>query len=101
MCLQSVGLLQRIFDEHGLATVSLTLSREITELSKPSLACFVEHPFGLTLGEPGDRVTQRAIVEAALAEATRAHPAGTIVDLGFKWEKDDLRERQLVDRSVI
>jgi len=54
--MQSVGLLQRLFDEHGLATVSLTLSREITELSQPSLACFVEHPFGLTVGEPGDRV---------------------------------------------
>ncbi len=90
-----MGLLQRVFDEHGLATVSISLVREITELSKPSLACLVEHPFGLTLGDVGDEATQRAVLEACLREAARPHPAGTIVDLGFRWQKDDLRERQL------
>jgi len=95
VCQQSVGLLQRVFDEHGLATVSLTQVREITELVKPSLACLVEHPFGLTLGEVGDRATHRAVLRACLAEAERAHSAGTIVDLGFRWEHDDLRDRQL------
>lgn len=95
MCQQSVGLLQRVLDEHGLATVSLTLSPEITGLSKPSLACSVEHPFGLTLGDLDDKATQRAVLEACLREAMRPHPAGTIVDLGFRWTKDDLRERQL------
>ncbi len=90
-----MGLLQRVFDEHGLATVSLTQVREISELAKPSLACLVEHPFGLTLGDVGDKETQRAVLERCLREATRPHPAGTIVDLGFRWQKDDLRERQL------
>lgn len=90
-----MGLLQRVFDEHGLATVSLTQVREITDLVKPSLASLVEHPFGLTLGDVGDKVTQRAVLESCLREATLPHPAGAIVDLGFRWEKDDLRERQL------
>lgn len=90
-----MGLLQRVFDEHGLATVSLTQVREITELVRPSLACFVEHPFGLTLGDIGDKVTQRAVLERCLSEATIPHPEGTIVDLGIRWEKDDLRARQL------
>ncbi len=90
-----MGLLQRVLDEHGLATVSLSLVREITELSKPSLACLVEHPFGLTLGDVGDKATQRAVLEACLAQAGQPHPAGTIVELGFRWKTDDLRERQL------
>lgn len=90
-----MGLLQRVFDEYGLATVSLTQVREITELAKPSLACLVEHPFGLTLGDVGDKETQRAVLRRCLLEATKAHAAGTIVDLGFHWQKDDLRERQL------
>ncbi len=90
-----MGLLQRLFDEHGLATVSLSQVREITELAKPSLACLVEHPFGLTLGDVGDKATQRAVLAACLREASRPHPPGTIVDLGFRWQKDDLRERQL------
>jgi len=99
VCQQSVGLLQRVFDEHGLATVSLTQVREISELAKPSLSCFVEHPFGLTLGAVGDDASHRAVLRACLAEATQPHPAGTIVDLGFRWEHDDLRERQLRNQA--
>ena len=90
-----MGLLQRVFDEHGLATVSITQVREISELVKPSLACLVEHPFGLTLGAVGDHATHRAVLRACLAEAAQPHPAGTIVELGFHWQLDDLRERQL------
>ena len=90
-----MGLLQRVLDDHGLATVSVTQVREITALVKPSLACLVEHPFGLTLGAIGDKTIQRAVVRACLAEAAEPHPPGTIVDLGFRWERDDLRERQL------
>ena len=95
MCQQSVGLLQRVFDEHGIATVSITQVREVTELVKPSLACLVEQPFGLTLGAVGDSAAHRRIVLATLREADRPHPAGTIVDLGERWTLDDERERQL------
>jgi D-proline reductase (dithiol) PrdB len=84
-----------VFDDHGLATVSITQVREITEIVRPSLACLVEHPFGLTLGAVGDQQAHAAIVAATLAEAARPHPAGTIVDLGYRWTDDDLRERQL------
>lgn len=90
-----MGLLQRVFDQHGLATVSLTQAPEITELVKPSLACLVEHPFGLTLGATRDNATHRSVLNACLAEASQPHPPGTIVDLGFRWDLDDLRERQL------
>lgn len=94
MCQQSVGLLQRIFDDHGLATVSITQVPEITALVKPSLAAFVAHPSGLTLGAVADKTTQRDVLRRCLAEPTQEHPAGTIVDLQFVWP-DDLRERQL------
>ena len=63
-------------------------------LVNPSLACFVAHPFGLTLGAVGDKATQRRVVERCLREAERDHPAGTIVDMGLRWS-DDLRELQL------
>lgn len=33
--------------------------------------------------------TQRAVLEACLREATRAHPPGAIVDLGFRWKEAD------------
>ena len=95
MCVQSVGLLQRALDEAGVPTVSITLSPDITEKSKPSLSCFVAMPFGLTLGDVGDAATHEAIVRDTLAEAYRDHPAGTIVPLPYRWDRDDLRARQL------
>ena len=84
-----------MLDEHGLATVSITQVREMTERVRPSLACLVETPFGLTLGGVGDEAAHARIVASTLAEAERAHEAGTIVDLGERWTADDERERQL------
>ena len=77
-----------------MATVSITQVPEITRLVQPSLACFVAHPFGLTLGAVGDDATHDAVLRAVLTEAAEPHPAGTIVPLPFRWP-DDLRRRQL------
>ncbi len=68
---------------------------EITRLVKPSLACLVAHPFGLTMGAVGDVDGRLALLQRVLGEAASAHPPGTIVDLGLTWP-DDERERQLM-----
>jgi hypothetical protein len=77
-----------------MATVSITLVPSVICHAAPSLACFVAHPFGLTLGAPGDDATHEAVLSAVLAEATRPHRAGSVVSLPFRWP-DDLRARQL------
>ena len=84
-----------MLDEHGLATVSITQVREVTERVRPSLACLVETPFGLTLGGVGDEDAHARIIAGALAQAERSHAAGTIVDLEERWTVDDERDRQL------
>ena len=84
-----------MLDEHGLTTVSITQVREVTERVRPSLACLVETPFGLTLGAVGDEAAHARIAARVLAEAERPHEAGTIVDLGERWTADDERDRQL------
>lgn len=78
-----------------MATVSITLVPEITEMVKPSLSCFVAMPFGLTTGDAGDAATHEALLTAVLREAEREHSPGTIVPLPFRWDRDDLRARQL------
>lgn len=94
MCQQSVGLIQRVLDEAGLCTISVTQVFEITAIVKPSRALFVAHPFGLTFGAVGDSRIQRAVVDALLSAAVSMDKPG-IVDSGFTWTQDDLRVRQL------
>jgi D-proline reductase (dithiol) PrdB len=89
-----VGLIQRVLDEAGLCTISVTQVVEITALVKPSRAVFVAHPFGLTFGAVGDDATQRAVVEVVLDAAVRMDAPG-IRDGGFAWLQDDLRALQL------
>ncbi len=89
-----MGLLQRVFDQSGLCTLSLTQVAEVTAIIKPSRALFVAHPFGLTFGAVGDTGTQRLVVEAMLDAAVHMDAPG-IRDSGFEWNHDDLRWRQL------
>ncbi len=56
----AVGLVQRILDEEGVSTLSLTLSASITRRIKPSRAVLVEHPFGLPMGDLHDDATHVA-----------------------------------------
>lgn len=83
-----------------MATVSITLVPEITEMVRPSLSCFVRMPFGLTMGAVGDDAAHLAIARAVLDEAYREHAAGDIVPLPFAWGRDDLRTRQLRKQAL-
>lgn len=78
----------------GIATISLSLVKEMTGLVKPSKSLYIQHPFGLTLGGVGDAATHEAVLKECLRYAAQELPAGTIVELPYAW-KDDLRERQL------
>lgn len=62
---------------------------------KPSKALYVQHPFGLTMGDIGDEETHISILKDCLRYATKELPPGSIVDTNHRWGKDDLRERQL------
>ena len=66
----------------------------MTRHARPSLAVFVAHPFGLTLGAPTQDATHQAVLRTVLTQAEREHPAGTIVPTGFRWP-DQLRARHL------
>lgn len=88
-----------MFDEFGLGTISLTTVKEITEQVKPSRAVFVEHPFGHTLGDVGDKKTQRAILVDTLHAVEQFEAPGVIHELPYKWTKNDLREKQLRKES--
>lgn len=66
MCNQTVGLIQGILEETGIASVSLTLLRDMTRKVKPPRALFVPFPFGYALGRPQDGALQRNVILQAL-----------------------------------
>lgn len=74
MCHQSVGLVQSVIERAGIATVSISLLREVTSKVRPPRILFVDRPMGYPMGEPGNAAVQRAITVEAL-EMTR-QPAG-------------------------
>jgi len=78
----------------GIATISLSLVREMTALVKPSRALYIRHPFGLTLGDVGDAAVHETVLKDCLRYASEELSAGEIIDLPYAW-KNDLRERQL------
>ncbi len=89
-----MGLVQRVLDEAGLCTLSITQNLEITAIVMPSRALYVGHPFGLTFGAVGDAATQQAVL-AAMLDAAETMTHRGVRDSGFEWERDDLRHRQL------
>lgn len=60
-----MGVLARVFEEHGLATTSISLVREHTEKVKPPRALFVPFPFGHPLGEANEAELQTRVMRAA------------------------------------
>ncbi len=67
MCQQTVCLLQAAIERAGIATVSISLLREVTLALKPPRALFVQFPMGHPLGEPNNPQLQHRIISAALS----------------------------------
>lgn len=66
MCVQTVGLVQAAIEREGIATVSISLLREVTSRIKPPRALFVPFPMGHPLGEPNNPELQHQVIAEAL-----------------------------------
>lgn len=67
MCVQAVGLIQAEIERHGIATVSISLLKEVTSIIKPPRSLFVPFKMGYPLGEPNNADLQMKIIESALS----------------------------------
>ncbi len=67
MCQQTVCLLQAVVERAGVATVSISLLREVAQVIKPPRALFAPFPMGYPLGAPDDAGLQHRVIAAALA----------------------------------
>ena len=66
MCNQTVCLVQAAIEREGIATVSISLLREVVGTLKPPRALFVPFPMGFPLGAPNNSELQHQVIAAAL-----------------------------------
>ena len=80
-----MGLVQRVLEAAGIATVSLSWIPELTRaVGVPRLAG-IGYPPGRPLGNPHDANGQRAVLRATLELLGRASGPDTYVELPFEW----------------
>jgi hypothetical protein len=85
-----VGLVQRVVEEHGIPTVSISQSLAISRRLEPPRALFLRWPFGHALGEPHDVLQQRRVLWEMLKDLRERPPEerGRVVELGLRWRRE-------------
>jgi len=80
-----VGLVQREIEAAGFSTISLSMIPELTASAGAPRIAAIEHPFGVTMGRPGDAAGQMAVLRAALRAIETMEGPGAVDHLPFKW----------------
>jgi len=79
-----VGLIQREIEAQGTATISISLSKEITQKVRPPRSLFPGFPLGHPFGFPGQSSRQLQIIRLLLKHLKEIRVPGTIVELDLK-----------------
>ena len=66
VCNQSVGLVARHLEEHGIPTVTLNMFREVGEYTQAPRTVYTDHEFGAPFGKPHDDVTHLELIRECL-----------------------------------
>jgi hypothetical protein len=88
-----VGLVQRVLEEKGIPTVSLSMIPDLTRaVGVPRLAG-ISYPMGRPLGRPHDVDGQRAVLRAMLELLSTARGPDTYTELPFVWPESPAQAR--------
>jgi len=77
----------RGIEEAGISAVCATFRRELIELTRPPRILSIKFSPGKPLGNPGDKMTQRGIIEAGFDLLQRDINDMTTVELPFRLKK--------------
>jgi hypothetical protein len=83
-----VGLIQRVIEAEGIATISVSLSREITRKVKPPRAVCTGFPLGHPLSFPGQSFRQLQILRVLLKCLREINSPGTLLELNLTEDDD-------------
>lgn len=81
-----MGLVCRLLEARGIATVYVATGRDLAALVKPPRCLFVNHPMGNNFGARGDAAMQTDILRAALGMLESAEAGGVMIDYPTTWE---------------
>lgn len=82
-----MGLIARAIEAAGMATVSISLAKVLTEAVGVPRAVFVKWPLGHPLGEPNHPTQQRTLIFDALHLLKTAQTPGIIAEPGYRWRR--------------
>lgn len=80
-----MGLIQRQIEDVGVATISLTSFKELTEFQGVPRSVYYRFPRGGTIGKPGDVDMQHGVLMETLSAAQTIDTPGTIVKGNYRW----------------
>lgn len=87
-----MGLIARALERAGIATVSISIAKELTEAVGVPRAVFVKWPLGHPLGEPDSGAQQRTMIFAALQLLIEAKEPGLMREPGYRWRRESYTE---------
>jgi D-proline reductase (dithiol) PrdB len=94
---------QRAIEAAGMSTIILSNIPDLTAaVSVPRMAA-IEYPFGRTLGQPGDRDGQMAVLRATLQALQEIDMPGGVRHLPFEWPEppDQARARDVAPPPIV
>ncbi|HSG26525.1 MAG TPA: hypothetical protein VLA32_10460 [Anaerolineales bacterium] len=82
-----MGLVQRELEAACFTTITLSNIPDLTASASTPRVVGVEHPFGQTMGKPGDSETQLAVLRGVLAALEDIDTPGDVRCLPFTWHQ--------------
>ena len=85
VCHQTLSLVARYLEQHGIATVLMACAKDIAEHCGVPRMLFSDFPLGNASGKPHDKASQRDTLELALRVLESAPAARTTVQSPQRW----------------
>ncbi len=84
-----MGLIARAIERVGIPTVSISITKDLTESVGVPRALFVKWPLGHPLGEAHNAEQQRTLIFDALELLITAREPGIIKEPGYRWRREE------------
>ncbi len=87
-----MGLIARAIEEVGIPTVTISITKDLTESVGVPRALFVRWPLGHPMGEKHAPLQQRTLIFDALMLLRDVQEPGIIAEPGYRWRREAYEE---------